>query len=95
MQGKWISDQDSLASITINNQIWTFCYVGEPNTSGEIYSITFKNKLPEFVKETVKSEFFISTNKEDTLKYEILGITDSTFSMMYFPKGNILLYKKK
>ena len=95
MQGLWFHDQDSLASLTINNYQWTFKYNGEQNNSDDNYSISITNSLPEFVKETENGEFFILTNKGDTLKYEILGLTDSTFSMMYFPAGKIHLYKRQ
>jgi len=95
MQGIWFHDQDSIASLKINNYQWTFNYdVGKAN-SDDNYSISITDKLPEFVKETENAEFFILTNKSDTLKYELLGLTDSTFSMMYFPTGQIHIYKRK
>jgi plasmid maintenance system killer protein len=92
MQGLWVHDQDSLSSLVINNHQWTFNYKGEQTNSDDNYLITITDKLPEFVKETEKAEFIILTNKADTLEYEILGLTDSTFSMMYFPAGKIHLY---
>jgi hypothetical protein len=95
MQGLWFHDQDSLASLTINNYKWTFNYKGKQADSDDNYSISITDKLPEFVKETEKAEFFILTSKSDTLKYEILGLTDSTFSMMYFPAGKIHLYRRQ
>jgi hypothetical protein len=45
--------------------------------------------------ETENAEIIILTNKTDTLQYEILGLTDSAFSMMHFPSGKIHLYKRK
>ncbi len=95
MQGVWFHDQDSLASLKINNYQWTFNYKGEQANSDDNYSISITDKLPEFVKETENAEFLILTSKSDTLKYEILGLTDSTFSMMYFPAGKIHLYKRQ
>jgi len=95
IQGLWFHDQDSLASLTINNYQWTFKYNGEQTNSDANYSISITNRLPEFVKETENAEFLILTSKSDTLKYEILGLTDSTFSMMYFPAGKIHLYKRQ
>jgi hypothetical protein len=95
MQGLWFHDQDSLASLTINNYQWTFKYKGEQTNSNDNYSIYITNRLPEFVKETENAEFLILTSKSDTLKYEILGLSDSTFSMMYFPAGKIHLYKRQ
>ena len=95
MQGLWYHDQDSLASLIINNYQWTFNYKREQANSDDNYSISIADRLPEFVKETENAEFLILTNKNDTLKYEILGLTDSTFSMMYFPAGKIHLYRRK
>ena len=95
MQGLWFHDQDSLAYLSVNNYKWTFNYKGEQVNSDDNYSISITDRLPEFVKETEKAEFLILTSKSDTLKYEILGLTDSTFSMMYFPAGKIHLYRKQ
>jgi hypothetical protein len=94
MQGLWFHDQDSLASLMINNYQWTFNYEGEQANSAQNYSISITDKLPEFVKETEKAEFLILTSNTDTLKYEILGVTDSTLSLMYFPAGKIHLYRR-
>jgi hypothetical protein len=95
IQGNWFHDQDSLALITINNSRWTFSYEGEQTTSEDSCLILITNKLPEFTKETENAEFIILTNKTDTLQYEILGLTDSTFSLMYFPTGKVHLYRKQ
>ncbi|MBW6482092.1 MAG: hypothetical protein K0B10_03440 [Vicingaceae bacterium] len=94
IQGHWIHDQDSLASVTIINYKWTFNYKGERTNSDDYYSISITNKLPEFVNETEKADFLILMSKTDTLNYEILGLTDSTLSMRYFPIGKIHLYKR-
>ena len=95
MQGLWYHSQDSLASIKINKYKWTFNYKGVQTDSDDNYTILLTDKLPEFVKETANTKFFILVNKSDTLKYEIMGLTDSTFSMMYFPVGKIHLYLRK
>lgn len=95
MQGLWFHDKDSLASLTINNYQWTFNYEGKQTASDDNYSISITDKLSEFVDETEKSEFIFLTNKKDTMSYEILGLTDSTFSMMYLPAGKIHLYKRR
>lgn len=95
MQGVWYHSEDRLASLTIHNYQWTFNYKGEKTTPDDNYYITISDKLPEFVQETVQAEFIILTNKTDTLKYEILGLTDSTFSLLYFPRGNIHFYMRR
>jgi hypothetical protein len=94
MQGKWIHTNDSLSSISINNYQWTFEHQEKEVDSEDIYIIAFKENLPEFVNKTVKGEFLILTNKSDTLQYEILGISDTTFSLMYFPSGKIHRYRR-
>ncbi len=94
MQGLWFHDQDSLATLTIKNNQWSFNYKGIQATADDYYAISITDKLPEFTKEAEKAKFLILTNKSDTFKYEILGLTDSTFSMMYFPTGKIHLYRK-
>lgn len=94
IQGLWFHQQDRLATVTINNYWWTFNYKSKQANPDDTYSISITDKLPEFVKETEHTEFIILTNKTDTLQYEILGLTDSTFSMMHFPSDKIHLYRK-
>lgn len=94
IQGKWVHTNDSLLSIRINNNQWSFEYQEQEIDSEDIYTITFKDKLPEYVNKTEKAEFLILTSKSDTLQYEIIGISDSTFSLMYFPSGKIHLYRR-
>lgn len=95
IQGLWFHEQDSLASLTVNNYQWTFIYEGKHSNSDNNYSISLRDKLPEYVKETENAKFIILTSKTDTLEFEILGLTDSTFSMMYFPTGKIHLYRRQ
>ena len=52
MQGLWFYDQDSLASLTINNYQWNFNYKGGQANSDDNYLISIVDKLPEFAKET-------------------------------------------
>jgi len=95
MQGTWYHTQDSLATLTINGKLWTFNYKGEKTTPYDRYSISITDKLPEYAKNPENTEFLILTNQTDTLPYEILGITDSTLSLMYFPLGKIHLYRRQ
>ncbi len=94
MQGYWYHEQDSLATLTINQNLWAFNHNGTPNESPDIFTISFTDKLPEYVNETGRAHFLILYNNNDTLKYEILGLTDTTLSLMYFPPGKILLYRR-
>jgi hypothetical protein len=95
MQGLWFHDQDSLATVTIDKEFLTFHYKGEQSNTDDKYSISITDKLPEYVKQTENLEFLILTNQTDTLQYEILGLTDTTFSLMYFPAGKIHLYRRQ
>lgn len=95
IQGQWIHDKDSLASIQINNYQWTFNYEGHKIDSEDNYEITITNRLPEFVKDDIETEFIILTTKTDTLQYEILGITDTTLSLLFYPAGRLHLYRRQ
>ena len=95
IQGQWIHDKDSLASIQINNYQWSFNYEGHKIDSEDNYEITITNRLPEFVNDDDKSEFIVLTTKTDTLRYEILGITDKTLSLMFYPTGRIHIYRRQ
>lgn len=95
MQGLWFHDQDSLASLKISNFQWTFLYKREQTNSDNIYSISITKKIGYFIEGAKLAEFLMLTNKVDTLEYEILELTDSTFSMMYLPEGKIHLYKRR
>lgn len=95
IQGQWIHDKDSLASIQINNYQWSFNYEGHKIDSEDNYEITITNRLPEFVKDDIETEFIILTTKTDTLQYEILGITDTTLSLLFYPAGRLHLYRRQ
>lgn len=95
IQGYWFHDKDSLASISVNNSQWIFNYQNHNCDLNDIYTIILTDKLPEFVKALENSEFIILSNNTDTLQYEILGLTDTTFSLMHFPSGKIHLYRRK
>jgi hypothetical protein len=94
MQGHWVHDEDSLATLTILKNQWTFNYASQQNMRDDKYSILISDKLPEYLKDTENGEFLILTNRTDTLQYEILGLTDTTFSLMYFPSGKIHIYRR-
>lgn len=95
MQGNWYHDQDSLATLIIENNNWKFNYDNrQANVRHEDYLISFTDKLPEFVDKTEKSEFVILIANTDTLYYEILGLNDTSFSLMNFPSGRIHLYRR-
>lgn len=92
VQGTWVDSEDSASHLIFQNEELTMVY---RNTDSSKYNILLTNKLPEFVDKNANAQFLILNNKNDTLKYEILGITDSTLSMMYYPKMHKHLYKKQ
>ena len=94
IQGLWFLDKDSLSIMKINDLDCSFYYDGSQNNTEDNYKVTITDKLPEFVSETEKAEFIILKSDTDTLQYEILGLTDSAFSLRHFPSGLILLYKR-
>lgn len=95
IQGIWEHSKDKKAIVSIRQNFWTDCYDNQPINETDDYRIRWTRVLPEYVDTTVNSSFLVLTNKTDTLNYEILGVTDSTLSLMHFPTGRIHLYRKK
>jgi hypothetical protein len=94
--GIWINENDSLAGIEIRNEKWIMLYKGLAIDSTDIYKYVVTEQLAEYANTELKpGEFLILKNKTDTLKYEILNYDKESLSLMYFPKGNILVYKPK
>jgi hypothetical protein len=91
LQGTWVHSEDSASHLIFQNEELTMVYL---NTDSSKYKILLTNKLSEFVDKNVNAQFLILINKNDTLKYEILGLTDSTLSMMYYPNMHKQQYKK-
>lgn len=94
LQGTWIHTEDSLATVRISDTLWTFIYQGE-STPTDLYEIKITNSLPKYVDPKKNSEFLILINENDTLEYEIFAINDTILSLMYFPRGNMQVYKRK
>jgi hypothetical protein len=95
-QGIWINEKDSLAGIEIKNGKWIMFYKGTEIDPSDIYEFTVTSELPKYANTELKSgEFLILTNELDTLNYEILEYDKEFLSLMYFPKGNILTYRKE
>jgi hypothetical protein len=95
IQGVWEHSKDEKAVVSIRKNFWTAYYDNQPIKETDDYRIRWTRKLPEYVDTIVNTSFLILTNKTDTLNYEILGVTDSTLSLMHFPTGRIHLYRKK
>ena len=71
LQGRWVHEEDRSAILTIHNDVWTFGYTGEEESTEDIYHISLTNKLPQFAQDTVESGFIVLTNKLDTTYFEM------------------------
>lgn len=98
LQGIWVHNEDSLATVTIKDQQWTFNYVDNPVTEDDIYQISFADQLPKGVvdaENTEKAKHLVLTNKTDTMYYEVLGLSSKELSLMHCTTGRMHLYLKK
>jgi len=94
LQGQWINEEDSLSILMIGNYKCLFKYVGEKTTSDDIYKLSLPHHIEEFVDTSLIADLMIFSNEKDTFKYEILGVTDSTLSISYYPRMNKSHYIK-
>jgi len=94
LHGRWIHDQDSLATVYADENTWIFMYGNSPTEKDDIFSVTIADRLPEFSTEKQLSGYLILSNSFDTLQYEILTLNDSSLSLMYLPAGKIHVYNK-
>jgi hypothetical protein len=93
MQGVWVHDEDSLATVEVSDNQWIFKYEGEFQ-EGDKFTITISDTLTEFVNKEVKADFVILSNSDNIMHYEIMGLDKRIMSLMYFPRGNTHVYKK-
>jgi len=94
LHGRWVHDQDSLATVFADENTWIFMYGDSPTEKDDIYSITIADQLSEFSTETKLSGYLILSNASDSMQYEILTLNDSSLSLMYLPAGKIHLYNR-
>ena len=98
LQGLWVHSEDSLATVTIKDQQWTFNYEENSVTEDDIYQISFADQLPKGVvdvENTEKAKHLILTNKTDTMYYEVLVLSSKELSLMHCTTGRMHLYIKK
>lgn len=98
LQGLWVHSEDSLATVTIKDQQWTFNYEENSVTEDDIYQISFADQLPKGVvdvENTEKAKHLILTNKTDTMYYEVLALSSKELSLMHCTTGRMHLYIKK
>jgi len=94
--GVWIHEKDSLAGIEIKDGKWIMFYKGLETDSTDIYDYKVTDQLSKYANTGLKSgEFLVLTNITDTINYEILEYNKESLSLLYFPKGNIHIYKSE
>jgi hypothetical protein len=94
MQGTWIHTEDSLSVVEVTDAEWIFKYAGTGNEAPDSYTITIADSLPKVVGTGVRGDYFILANKQDTLHYEIEGISPEYMSVIYLARGNSHTYRK-
>ena len=93
--GVWSHAEDSLATIEIHKKYWIFYYdnamVAPP------YSSTLKTnqKIPLLEDSSQVNYFFEVKNSIDTAYYEIMSITDSNMTLLFYPIGKPHIYYRK
>ena len=92
LQGIWQSEEDRLAGLKIENNKLLFTYKNYQESSEDKYTLSLRNELPQFVNPLKKVEFLVLTKPNDTLYYEILGLTDKILSLQSYPTAKRTLY---
>lgn len=95
LQGQWVHRDDSLAIVDISDDTWTFGYIGEEEGPSDVHKIILTDNLPNSKDNHYAGEFLLLVNGKDTLQYELMGVTDSVFSQMYLPRGNMHVYLRR
>lgn len=92
--GRWISESDSLAGLEIKDGKMIMFYKGYEIDSTDIYDIYINREyITALGTEHKPFEFLRLTNATDTLEYSILGYSNTTLSLMYLQRGNLLIYE--
>lgn len=92
--GRWICKSDSLAGLEIRDGKIIMFYQGHENDSADVYDIFINREyLLTLGTEHKPFEFLRLTNSTDTLEYSILGYNENSLSLMYLPRGNLLIYE--
>lgn len=96
LKGKWVSDKDSNWTLYFYNNYYLDSYLENHDTV--LYEITEKCTINDNSESNNKRNlFFINTyniNSGDSICFEVLGLTDTTLSLMETSKGYLFLFKK-
>lgn len=94
MQGDWYSTEDTLAWVSIINNKWVSHYTFDKQLTPDTSIINFVKNPVNYIEKSVKADFFVLTNKSDSSYYEIMGLSDSIFSIMYYPRMKLHKFQK-
>ena len=92
MQGWWALDNDSLSHVEISNTHWIWHYGDD--AASDTSTILITHRLPKCVDPSIPADFVNLIQGNDTLPNELVGLTDSTLSLMYCLRGNFVLFRK-
>lgn len=95
MQGSWVHLEDNRAWIEVIGSNWIWHYEDDTVASSDIAVIQIAHHLPECAGPRLSSDYINLISDEDTLSYELLGLTASTLSLMYCARGNFHLYRRQ
>jgi hypothetical protein len=95
LQGSWVHQEDSLATVNVEDETWIFGYGENEITEADIYQIVLTDSLPNSKITLAKSEYILLIRNNDTLAYKIFGLTDQVLSKMFLPRGNMHVYLKQ
>ena len=92
--GRWINQRDTFAGLEVKDSLIFLFYKSPQESYQDKYHFRVTTALPEYA-DTEKNPgtFLILEQPGTTLQFEILGYTDSTFSLLQFPNGWIHLFR--
>ena len=95
LQGKWVHVKDSLAFVTINNDIWTFDYEEEDSNDRELDEHMIKLVDTIYLhNQKIGGKYLLLIQENDTLKYTLDYLSDEEMSLFWLPVGRFHDYKK-
>jgi len=95
LQGKWVHVKDTLAIVTIDNNIWTFDYEYEDPNEREVDEHLIKLVDTIYLhNQKIGGKYLLLIQENDTLKYTLDYLTDKEMSLFWLPAGRFHDYKK-
>lgn len=91
--GTWADEQDTQSTVIISKGEWTFHYQGEEDLPGDVFHMTFTDRVPEASQE--KGHYLVLANAEDTMQFELLEAGEKEFSVLHLSSGKIHVYRQR